>query len=288
MKFRKQLRVALLGLGASVLTSQAYGIAITDVNIQTSEGVFVNPSAAYLGQGKAKKSAINGLTGLFAGDPWTPLDKTNKPSKTFNAVDFVLTADTRKRSGGWELAWGDSELPQTMEFILVLKGGKKWGAYLLEAGNMFSDTGGIDGLFEMSLLNKRGKIAKLRRATIYGRVASIDIPDDGSTGPGDGSTGPGDGSTGPGDGSTGPGDGSTGPGDGSTGPGDGSTGPGDGSTGPGDGSTGPGDGATGPGDGTNGPDINAIPTPGSLGLLILGLGLALRQFRRKAFQKVAG
>lgn len=270
MTILKGLRTAVLYLGAFLLSSQVHAVSITDVSIQTSTGVFQNPSAAYLGQGKAKKAAINGLTGLFAGDPWTPLDKTNKASKTFNGVDFTLTADVRQKSGEWGLAWNDAALLQTMDFILVLKGGKKWGAYLFESGSLFSDAGGINGLFEMTLLNKRGKLAKLRRATIYGRVAALqDIPDDTPTGPGDGPTGPGDGPTGPGDGPTGPGDGPTGPGEGPTGPGDGPTGPGDGPTGPGDGPTGPDD-----------PDVTEIPAPGSLALTLLGLGLGWRQFKR--------
>jgi len=266
MSLRNYLQRALLAFGLSVLASQSHAVAISDINIQTSEGVFTNPTAAYLGQGKAKKSAINALTGLFAGDPWSPLDKTNKPSKTFNGVDFLLTADTRQKSGDWGLSWGASDLPQSMDFIVVLKGGKKWGAYLFEAGSLFSDSGSIAGLFEMSLLNQRGKTAKLRRATIYGRVAAAqDVPDDNPTGPGDGPTGPGDGPTGPGDGPTGPGDGPTGPGDGPTGPGDGPTGPGDG--------------PTGPGDGPVDVDVTEIPVPGSLALVMLGLGLGARRLK---------
>ncbi len=283
--FRKPLRTALLCVGASLLAFQAHAISITDVSVQTSEGIFTNPSAAYLGQGKAKKAAINALTGLFAGDPWKPLDKTNKPSKPFDGVNFTLTADTGMKAGEWDLAWTESNLPQTMDFILLVKGGRKWGAYLFEAGSIFSDSGKIDGLFEMSLLNNFGKVAKLRKATIFGRVAAVDaadsqggswtyndsvaptIIDGASSGSGSGGTAGADGSTG-GDGGTA---GSGGNGSNESGNGD-TTGAGGAGAGSQDG------GSFG---GAIDADARDIPAPGSLALVVLGLGLGLRQFSRR-------
>jgi hypothetical protein len=274
MIYGKTLRIALLGLGATLLASQAHSVAITDTSIQTTGGVFVNPASAYLGQGKAKKAAINGLTGLFAGDPWTKLDNTKKASTTFNGTDFVLTADTRKKSGSWGLDWDNATLAQPMDFILVLKGGKKWGAYLFEAGSDLATAGSLDGLFNMSLLNKAGKIAKLRKATIYGRVAAID-----DTGGGEGGSEGGTGGSG-GSGGVGGSEGGTGGSGGSGGSGGGAGGSGGaGGIGGSDGGTGGagGEGSTGSGAAT----VNDIPTPGSLALLLLGLGLGARQISQK-------
>ncbi|MEZ5504302.1 MAG: hypothetical protein R3E50_17200 [Halioglobus sp.] len=176
MTIHRGFTAAFISLGACLLASQAQAIAITDVNLQLSGGGSANPSAAELAQNKPKKAKINALTGLFAGDPWTLLDKSNKPSKTFQGVDFVLTADTGQRSGDWQVSWGAADLPLNMDFVLVLKSGEKWGAYLFEAGS-FSDPSGIaGGDFDISWLNKHGKTPKLQKASIFGRVADATLP----------------------------------------------------------------------------------------------------------------
>jgi len=136
MKFRKNLRTAVISLGASLLASQAHAIAITDATIQNSIGGLDSSSAAVLGLGKIKNANINALTGLFAGDSWSLLDRTNKPSKPFNAVNFLLTANTGQRSGEWGVSWDDTDVPAYMDYVLVLKSGKQWGAYLFESASL--------------------------------------------------------------------------------------------------------------------------------------------------------
>jgi hypothetical protein len=303
MTYRKTLRIAMLGLGVSLLTSQAHAVAITDVNIDTSGGAFVNPSAAYLGQGNAKKIAINELTGLFAGDPWALLDTTKKPSNPFNNTNFVISADRHKKSGEWGVAWGEADLTQTMDFILVLKGGKQWGAYLFESGSDLSDTGSIDGLFQMSMLNKKGKAPRLHRALIFGRVAANDGSSTGTGGSSSGSDGSSSGGSEGGSPGGSEGGSSGGSESGSWGGSEGGSSGGSegdswsgsegGSSGGSEGGSWSGSeggsdgGSSGSDEGTLGSggaptdQVTDVPAPGSLALLLLGLGLVgLRQLSR--------
>ncbi|MEZ5572925.1 MAG: hypothetical protein R3E64_13010 [Halioglobus sp.] len=312
MTFKPHINAIALSLGLCLLASQAHAIAVSAVTLQNSGGGYDNASASAQGLKKPKKSVINGLDGLFAGDQWTVLDKSNKPSKTFNGVDFVLTADSRQRSGDWGLTWNDSDLAQYMDFVVILKGGKQWAAYLFEAGSIGVDSLSANGIFDMPLVKKKnGKTAKLRRATIMGRLADlpidIDVPPpgsgDGTQGSGDGTQGSGDGTQGSGDGTQGSGDGTQGSGDGTQGSGDGTQGSGDGTQGSGggtqgsgggtqgsgDGTQGSGDGTQGSGDGTQGSGAgtadqnpNSVPTPGSFALFTLGLALCRRQLRRRS------
>ncbi len=285
MTFRKNLRTIAIGLGASLLVSPAHAIAIAGATIQNSTGGLNSSSAAVLGQGKVKKANINALTGLFAGDEWRLLDRENKPSKPFNNVNFLLTADTGQRSGEWGVSWDGTDIPDYMDYVLVLKSGKKsgkrWGAYLFESASLGPDLQDLGGTFGISWLNKKGKNAKLRHASIFGRIGEAP-PAGEAGGPGDGAGGSGDGAGGPGDGFDGPGDGFGGLGDGFSGSGDGFGGPGDGDGGSGDEVGGSGNSDSGSGDEVGGPDANAVPTPGSLALLVMGLSLVLMQLRQRS------
>jgi len=274
MTIRDLFAAVSLSLGASLLTAQAHALAITDVSVQNSGGGYDNASAAAQGLKKPKTSVINSLDGLFAGDAWTVLDDTRKPSKTFNGVDFTLTADKKKHSGAWGLDWNDPDLAQYMDFVLVLKGGKQWAAYLFEAGSIGTSSMTADGLFEMTLVkNKNGKTARLRRATIFGRMA--DLPIDGTDSsvvvlpPGSGT--PGSNFVTPGSGSGT--DGSAGGTPGS----DGST------QGSGGGTQGSGVITGGPtGSGNLAVVTNPMPAPGSLALVVLSLALCGMQLRKKS------
>jgi hypothetical protein len=176
----KQLRTAVIALGVSLLAAQAHAIAVSNATIRNSQGGFDNASATWLGQGHIKDANIDALPGLFEGDHWSLLDRTNKSSKTFNGVNFLLTADTHQRTGDWSLDWIGSGAPAYMDYVLVLKSGKQWGAFLFDSVSL--DVDDLGGNFGISWLNKKGKIGKLRHASIFGRVGVA--PDD-PTDPGD-------------------------------------------------------------------------------------------------------
>lgn len=160
-----------VSLGACLLASHVHAAAITDINIQGSGG-FDGPAAVFSGSGKPRKDTINALAGLFEGDAWSLLDKTNKPSAPYNDVVFQLNADTRRRSGIWELNWDTPEFSPNMDFILLLKAGKQWGAYLIPAAGLGPMAQTLAGNFEISWVNKKGRTPKLRYASMYGRDAS--------------------------------------------------------------------------------------------------------------------
>lgn len=175
MTIRKGISTAVVTLGAYLLASHAQAVAITDASILGAAGAFQSSSAVQSGKGKPKKEHINGFSGIFAGEPWSLLDKTNKPAEPFNDVLFLLSADVRKRSGTWELSSDKPYIPPLMDFLLLLKSGKHWGAYLFEAGVIDPVDQAIGGNFEISWVNKKGRIPKLRYASIYGRLADVPV-----------------------------------------------------------------------------------------------------------------
>jgi hypothetical protein len=172
MTFRKELCTTLISLGAFLAASQTYAVAVTDVSIFNPAGNFESSSATGQGKGNFKKVDINAL---FAGDPWTLLDTTNKHANALLDVSFLFTADTKKKSGAWELSWNDSTLPLNMDFVILLKGGKQWGAYLFEASSFSFDIGQAHGTFMMPAITKKGRQSKLLQASIFGRLATIPV-----------------------------------------------------------------------------------------------------------------
>jgi hypothetical protein len=170
MTFGKELCTTVISLGVFLFASQTYAFGVTDVSINNLAGTFESSSAVQRGKGNFKKADINGL---FAGDPWALLDTTDKSSNDFLDVSFLFTADAKQKSGAWELNWSGSPLPLYMDFALIMKGGKEWGAYLFESRNVNSGTGAADGKFLMPSVSKKGRIPKLRQASIFGRLAEI-------------------------------------------------------------------------------------------------------------------
>gem|GEM_PF-2010559 len=258
MEFQKKLRTTVISLGACLLASQAHAIAISDATIQNPTGGLEPSSAAVLEKGKIKNANINALTGLFAGDAWTLLDRTNKASKPFNDVNFLLAADTGQRSGEWALSWDGFDFPAYMDYVLVLKSGKQWSAYLFDSASLVADSQDVAGTFKISWLNKKGKIAKLRHASIFGRIGEAPvILSDGDRGTGGDRGTSRDGGTGR----------------------DSGTGEEGGTVG--NGSTGDGDGSAGGGARVGDAAANAVPIPGTLALLVTGIAVGRRQRRQK-------
>src|SRR5690606_27867980 len=74
-------------VAAVFMVAKAHAIAVTDVDFRIGAGPYQNPVQAILSTGNDSVAAINGL---FPGDPWTQLDKTDSGSTPFNGVTFVL------------------------------------------------------------------------------------------------------------------------------------------------------------------------------------------------------
>jgi len=174
MAFQKFLRTVVITLGATLLATKAHAGLISDATIRNTSGGLDAANAVLMGKGKVKKANVNLLTGEFAGDAWSLLDRTNKSSTPFNGVNFVLNADTGQRSGEWGLNWVGVDVPEYMDFVLVLKSRKMWAAFLFESASLAPQE--LGGGFNINWLNKKGKVPKLRRAFIFGRtvVAPVD------------------------------------------------------------------------------------------------------------------
>jgi hypothetical protein len=214
MTIRKIFRTAVIGMAASLIAAQGHAaISVSDATVQNATAGLTNASATVMGQGKIKNAKVNEFTGLFAGNEWSKLDRTNQSSKTFEGVNFVLAADTGQNSGEWFLDWSGAAVPEYMDYVLVLKSGKQWGAFLFESVNPSLDLQDLGGTFQISWLNQKGKYGKLRHASIFGRVGDAPVID--------------------------------------------------------------------PPDGPDDPnDPNGVPIPGSLALLVMGLGLMLMRLRQ--------
>lgn len=171
------VKVALFGLAVGLAASRAQAIAITDVSFRILPDAYQNASAAQQLSGNDSVAAINALTGVFAGDAWTLLDKTDASSTLFNNVTFTLTSAVGSTSGGWQLSWSGGGLPLNMDFIFVTKAANNWGAYLFESTNFTAAPVTGDGTFAISWLNNGAQTPGLSHASIYGRLSGDPGPD---------------------------------------------------------------------------------------------------------------
>ncbi|MCB1701141.1 MAG: hypothetical protein KDI14_09920 [Halioglobus sp.] len=164
--------MTLFGLVIGLAASRAQAIAITDVSFRIPPAVSQNASAAQQVAGNDSVAEINKLSGAFAGDTWTLLDKTDAASTVFNNVTFTLTSVAGNKSGGWQLSWSGGGLPLNMDFVFVTKAARDWGAYLFESMNFTTAPMAGEGTFAISWLNNGGQTPGLSHASIYGRLAN--------------------------------------------------------------------------------------------------------------------
>ena len=163
------------------------GFGPNDVVFRVLPGYYQYADAAQLLGGSDSVAAVNALTGSFAGDAWSQLDKTDAAAFECNGVTFEVDAQVGSTSGTWTVSWTETGLPGlplTMDFIFVSKAAGSWGAYLFEAINFskFSSVG--DGLFEIPWSNNGGQTPTLSHASIYGRLADPGTPPSGVPLPG--------------------------------------------------------------------------------------------------------
>ncbi|MFT4518795.1 MAG: hypothetical protein ACI9JM_001180 [Halioglobus sp.] len=159
--------------------SMAQAFSITDVTFQIPPGAVQFADAAELLPKNDDVSSVNALSGPFAGDSWTLLDKTDDPSTEYLGVTFELTADVNATSGSWALSWsetGTPGLPLTMDFVFVTKAARDWGAYLFESITFTTSPLTGNGTFEITWANNGGNIPGLSHASIYGRAVEGDPP----------------------------------------------------------------------------------------------------------------
>jgi len=170
------LRVVSAGAFLSMASTHAFSAAITDVDLQLISPTYENPSAVGSGTRNDKARKLNSLTGLFEGDRWKLLDRTNKDSRQFEDVTFTINAETGERSGSWDMSWSGTGLGIYMDIVLVTKAGGEWGAYLFESVLIDNSVTTANGNFAISWVNNRLRTPRLGRASIYGRLASAPDP----------------------------------------------------------------------------------------------------------------
>ncbi|MAT92320.1 MAG: hypothetical protein CME59_06940 [Halioglobus sp.] len=175
---RKLLKTMAATALLAAAPATSWAIAITDVSFAIPPAAAVNADAAILQPGNHNEADINALAGLFAGDPWSLLDKTDEGSSVFNGVTFELTADVDAQGGDWELSWSGPGLPLTMDFIFVTKAANDWAAYLFQDIEFLSSPNVGEGTFTITWLNNGGKVPGLSHAGIYGRIAGDPPRDD--------------------------------------------------------------------------------------------------------------
>ena len=119
--------------------------------------------------------------------PWSLLAKVDIPDNTasttsttstgnFLGIDFDLTT-TAGTSGDWALTGTDSNiptiLPTYLDFIVVLKGGPGFGAWLLDDVKFDGNDGGT---WAINFLNNGGRIPDLSHLSLYVREGTNDSP----------------------------------------------------------------------------------------------------------------
>ena len=156
MKTQKLIQIGALSAVLGMVSSAAQAVAITDVTFRFLPGDYRNADTAALFSGNDSLADINALSGAFAGDPWSLLDKTDSGSTEFQGVTFTLAAPEDSTAGGWSLEWAESGtpgLPLEMDIVFVTKAGPSWAAYLFESVTFSSFPLAGDGTFEISWLN---------------------------------------------------------------------------------------------------------------------------------------
>lgn len=174
--FTKILLPVIVGVLTLMSATYAKAVAITDV---TFDGNNAN-SASALVSGNDTVAAVNGL---FNGDAFTLLDKTDGNSTEISGVTFIISANVD--AGTFELSWAETGLPGlpiSMDFVLVNKASTNWAAYLFLDQTFIDETtlgtGSGSGAFTISWLNNAGKPYELSHMSFYGRAITVPNDDD--------------------------------------------------------------------------------------------------------------
>ena len=146
-----KLYMILVFVASLLLSAQANSLAISDVNFGLLPDATTQAAAAHLGNRNDTARRVNRIDGLFEGDRWRLLDRTNRDSNNFRDTTFELTADTGQRSGSWNLSWSGTDIPLYMDLVFVVKAGQNWGAYLVESVNVGGGLLAAFGSFEVTM-----------------------------------------------------------------------------------------------------------------------------------------
>lgn len=132
--------------------------------------------------GNDSLATINTTLNLWgaAGSAWSSLAKVDIPNTTstgaFLGIDFSL-ATTAGTSGDWTLTGIDNNtptiLPTYLDFILVLKGGSGFGAWLLDDVKFDGNDGGT---WAINFVNNGGQIPNISHLSLYVREGTNNSP----------------------------------------------------------------------------------------------------------------
>lgn len=158
-----------LPLGAS-LVDATNGLAVSNVTYNSS-----NAENCYgVVAGNDSPAGLNGLS-LFGQADWSSLAKAEEingwldSAGTFGGYSFELsTANGGSVDGSWTLiVTAGTPLPVSLDFVVVLKGGTGYGAYLFDDVAVTSSSNGGD--WSMQIKNPGGNIADLSHLSLYVR-----------------------------------------------------------------------------------------------------------------------
>jgi hypothetical protein len=180
-----RMLATLAGVGAAILgltavpsvagaTPCGTGLDTTDVTLTISPTTYTasqcnGPYAAP--NNPTNETAYVNNNSIFGGG-FTYLDGTGDDSNTSLGITFTVTA-TLTDPGTWTVSWVDAsglpDLPELIDFAVLLKGGTEEAAYLLNDVLLPISPNNGSGTFDISFTNRGGQEPALSHLTLLGR-----------------------------------------------------------------------------------------------------------------------
>jgi hypothetical protein len=118
---------------------------------------------------------VSNANALFSPGPepdFVYLDKTDEASNSALGITFTVTA-TLTDPGTWSVSWfeapGLPDLPEFIDFLVLLKGATSEAAYLLENVLLTTSPSTGSGTFDIVFTNNGGREPALSHLTLLGR-----------------------------------------------------------------------------------------------------------------------